>query len=242
LIVSRGSGRPPDRRQLPQRGTIVTDKAAAEGIKVTVFWVVLGIAVLAVVAIVAAGRGGGMSPAEPDRPDVVLPDDRLVNRTDVDRVRFSVGLRGYRMDEVDDVLDRIAADVESRDARIRELEAELRAGLATQPPTQPPTQPATQPTTQPATQQSQEAAPADPPGTPHSSDVFGLAPPEPTDQADAATARVLVVPIETPRDQMPDEPESPVDGDHAADRADPSTPRGPDAPDSHFRSSGDAGD
>jgi len=201
---------------------------AAEGIKVTVFWVVLGIAVLAVVAIVAAGRGGGLSAAEPDRPDVVLPDDRLVNRTDVDRVRFSVGLRGYRMDEVDDVLDRIAADVESRDARIRELEAQLRAELQAQPPQQQPQQP--------------QPAPAEPSSMPHPFDVFGITPPEPADQPDAETARVLMVPIETPRDQLPHEPGPSTGGGDpdASHAADPTSTPESDAPDSYFRSPGDA--
>ena len=42
-------------------------------------------------------------------------------------LRFSVGLRGYRMDEVDDVLDRLAYDLEARDARISVLEQEVAA-------------------------------------------------------------------------------------------------------------------
>ena len=36
-------------------------------------------------------------------------------------------MRGYRMDEVDDVLDRLAAEVQVRDARIDELETRLAA-------------------------------------------------------------------------------------------------------------------
>jgi DivIVA domain-containing protein len=88
---------------------------------VTVFWVLLGMAVLCGVAVVAAGRGDGLAPADHDHPDLVLPDDRPVVREDVDRLRFSVGLRGYRMDEVDEVLDRLAADIALRDAHINEL-------------------------------------------------------------------------------------------------------------------------
>ena len=42
-------------------------------------------------------------------------------------MRFAVGLRGYRMDEVDDVLDRLAVEVAERDARIAELEQRLTA-------------------------------------------------------------------------------------------------------------------
>jgi DivIVA domain-containing protein len=48
-----------------------------------------------------------------------------MGRQDVDGVRFAVGMRGYRMDEVDDVLDRLAAEVDQRDAKIAELESRL---------------------------------------------------------------------------------------------------------------------
>jgi len=92
---------------------------------VSVFWVLLGIAVLGGVAMVAAGRGQGLTDAVPDRPDLGLPQDRPVAREDVDRLRFSVGLRGYRMDEVDDVLDRLAMDIALRDEQIGGLAEEL---------------------------------------------------------------------------------------------------------------------
>jgi DivIVA domain-containing protein len=87
-----------------------------------VLWVLAAIAVLGGVAMVAAGRGTGLADAEPDRPDVQLPADRAMGKDDVDALRFSVGLRGYRMDEVDDVLDRLAGELALRDARIAELE------------------------------------------------------------------------------------------------------------------------
>jgi DivIVA domain-containing protein len=96
--------------------------------RVTVFWVLLGIAVLCGVAVVASGRGDGLATADPDRPDLTLPEDRPVVRADVDHVRFSVGLRGYRMDEVDDVLDRLAFDIGLRDEQISELKAQLPRG------------------------------------------------------------------------------------------------------------------
>ena len=95
-------------------------------------WVLLGILVLGGVAMVAAGRGQGLTAAEPDRPDLALPADGPLARSDVDQVRFSVGLRGYRMDEVDDVLDRLALDLEARDERIAVLEREA-AAAATVP-------------------------------------------------------------------------------------------------------------
>jgi DivIVA domain-containing protein len=94
---------------------------------VALVWVLLAIVVLGGVAVVAAGRGQGLTAAEPDRPDLSVPPDRPLRRTDVDMLRFSVGLRGYRMDEVDDVLDRLAYDLEARDARIAILEQEVAA-------------------------------------------------------------------------------------------------------------------
>ena len=47
----------------------------------------------------------------------------------VDDVRFNLGVRGYRMAEVDDVLDRLAAEIAQRDARIAELTG-ARSGAA----------------------------------------------------------------------------------------------------------------
>ena len=102
-------------------------------------WVLLAIVVLGGVAVVAAGRGQGLTAAEPDRPDLTMPPDRPLRRTDVDMLRFSVGLRGYRMDEVDDVLDRLAYDLEARDTRIAILEQEVAArwSAATTPADEP---------------------------------------------------------------------------------------------------------
>ena len=42
-------------------------------------------------------------------------------------LRFGVALRGYAMDQVDTVLDRLAAELEARDTRIAELDAQLAA-------------------------------------------------------------------------------------------------------------------
>jgi DivIVA domain-containing protein len=80
------------------------------------------LAVLAGVALVAAGRGSAMPDADPDRaPLGVLPPD-TVGPPEVERLRFSLAFRGYRMDEVDDVLDRLTAELQARDARIAELQ------------------------------------------------------------------------------------------------------------------------
>ena len=81
------------------------------------------LAVIAGIAVVAAGRGTGLPPAEPVRSARAALPPGDVSREDVDALRFTLALRGYRMDEVDEVLDRLTAELDRRDARIAELEA-----------------------------------------------------------------------------------------------------------------------
>jgi DivIVA domain-containing protein len=98
-----------------------------------------GIAVITVVALLAVGRLGELPEVAPDRAPLALPEDRPLASQDVEGVRFAVGLRGYRMDEVDDVLDRLSYEVAERDARIAELEGELAArGVPAYDPREPP--------------------------------------------------------------------------------------------------------
>lgn len=100
-----------------------------------VFWflMVAMVVVIAAVTLAVLGSGdgsggpatGGLPDAEPDRLADPLPMDRPVAPADVVRVRLPVAPRGYRMAEVDDVLDRLAAELAERDARITELETAL---------------------------------------------------------------------------------------------------------------------
>ena len=82
----------------------------------TMMWVFAVLIVLAmgVVAMLAAGRGEPMTPAYDDRPDAAVPADRAIGPDDLRKVRFSLALRGYRMSEVDALLTRLAAEMESR--------------------------------------------------------------------------------------------------------------------------------
>ena len=91
----------------------------------TLVFVLAGVAVVTVVALLAVGRLGELPDVDPDRPPTAMPEDRPVGPADVDAVRFTVGMRGYRMDEVDEVLDRLASEVAARDERIAELEARV---------------------------------------------------------------------------------------------------------------------
>lgn len=54
-------------------------------------------------------------------PPVLLPG--VPAPADVDKLRFSLGLRGYRMDQVDEVLDRLRDALAAKDLRIAELES-----------------------------------------------------------------------------------------------------------------------
>ena len=110
----------------------------------TLIQVLIVLAVVAAVAAVAAGlvRGGLDEPAS-SLPATGL-DDRLLDDgllddglaggglagegltgSDLAAVRFSLGLRGYRMDEVDEVLDRAGIELDARDAEIRVLRERL---------------------------------------------------------------------------------------------------------------------
>ena len=88
----------------------------------TPLFVLLALVVVGGVAVVAGGRGGGLDSSWSDHPGPWLPTDRPVVPADIDAVHFGVGFRGYRMDEVDLVLDRLATELRDRDVRIAELE------------------------------------------------------------------------------------------------------------------------
>lgn len=70
-----------------------------------------------VVGVVAGVVGGGLAPAVRERPRAVLhaPLGGL-REHDVAGLRLSTSVRGYRMDEVDAVLDRLRAELAARDA------------------------------------------------------------------------------------------------------------------------------
>jgi DivIVA domain-containing protein len=93
--------------------------------------VVLAMAIVAAAAAFGASTRGRMSSADPDVPPVALPEDRWAIGSDLDRTRFGVGLRGYRMAQVDEVLDRVSRDLVQREDYIADLATALtRAGIA----------------------------------------------------------------------------------------------------------------
>lgn len=76
------------------------------------FFAILLVLVMGAIAMVAAGRGTPLAPTYDDRPDVSVPAGTL-RGDDLRRVRFSLAFRGYRMSEVDALLDRVAAQLEA---------------------------------------------------------------------------------------------------------------------------------
>ena len=85
---------------------------------------ILLLAVIAAIGLVAAGYGDALGRTASRRGSgAELPPHPVAE--DVDALRFSLGLRGYRMDEVDLVLDRLRDELAARDLRIAELEASL---------------------------------------------------------------------------------------------------------------------
>lgn len=102
-----------------------------------VFWFLLISLVVVIAAITLAVVGsidgdgrkgvarGGLTDAHPDRLHEPLPLSREVTRADVDALRLPTAARGYRMQEVDEVLDRLGVELAERDARIAELESAL---------------------------------------------------------------------------------------------------------------------
>lgn len=73
---------------------------------------ILIVLALGAVAVVAAGRGTPMSPAYDDAPDSLVPRDGPITADDLRRIRFPLAFRGYRMAEVDALLDRLAEERE----------------------------------------------------------------------------------------------------------------------------------
>lgn len=87
----------------------------------TIVFTVLTLAVLGVVAAVAVGRiGGGLDEAASSLPSEG-PGPGPLTAQDLETVRFSPALRGYRMDEVDGLLDRLGEELRRRDDEIARL-------------------------------------------------------------------------------------------------------------------------
>ena len=83
------------------------------------FFAILVVLALGGIAVVAAGRGAPLAEVYDDRPDSTVPAEGPLTAEDLRRVRFSLGFRGYRMSEVDALLDRLASEREQAERHER---------------------------------------------------------------------------------------------------------------------------
>lgn len=79
----------------------------------TWFFAVLVVLLLGAIAVVAAGRGGSMAEVYDDRRDVRVQAERPLEGDDLRRVRFTTAFLGYRMSEVDAMLERLAGELDA---------------------------------------------------------------------------------------------------------------------------------
>lgn len=98
-------------------------------VAVSFFLVFLAIVLIGAALYFGAGivrgrsMGAGLDDAVPNLPPVLLPAE--AKASDVDGVRFALGLRGYRMDQVDQVLDELRDQLAAKDREIERLTALL---------------------------------------------------------------------------------------------------------------------
>ena len=93
-------------------------------------FIVVALVVATIVFGVTVMMGGGdsaLAPVEPDGAALPLPSDRPLGEEDVIRTRFDTALRGYRMSQVDQALQRAAYDIGYKGELIGVLEAEVAA-------------------------------------------------------------------------------------------------------------------
>ncbi|GGU60837.1 DivIVA domain-containing protein [Lentzea flava] len=92
-------------------------------------YLIVMVAVAAVVFLLAAlvfGRGEELAPLPPGASPTRLPSEDITAE-DVRELKFQQVFRGYKMSEVDWVLQRLAAEVGTLRARVEELESSDRA-------------------------------------------------------------------------------------------------------------------
>ncbi len=94
-------------------------------------FLIVGVAVIGGAALLIAGRwrdGLPEVPADGERPASLGTQVAVGEMTidDIDDVRFEQAPRGYRMDEVDQLVDRLAQEIEARDEEIARLRGQTR--------------------------------------------------------------------------------------------------------------------
>ncbi len=82
------------------------------------FFAILIVLAMGGVAVLAAGKGAPLAEVYDDRPDALVPASGPLSGEDLRRVRFSLAFRGYRMSEVDTLLERLASEREDLDPTV----------------------------------------------------------------------------------------------------------------------------
>lgn len=94
----------------------------------SLLFLLIGVAVIGGVVLLATGRISGSLPDADPAPDLTgleeVPLGEL-SAAEIEHVRIDQALRGYRMDEVDALVDRLSAEVSARDALIAQQQAEI---------------------------------------------------------------------------------------------------------------------
>ncbi|MDX6368217.1 MAG: hypothetical protein QOK30_3293 [Nocardioidaceae bacterium] len=93
------------------------------------FFAILIVLALGGIAVVASGRGTPMSPAYDDAADALVPAHGPVTADDLRRIRFPLAFRGYRMAEVDALLERLAEEKEDLDTGLPRRRSEGDTGF-----------------------------------------------------------------------------------------------------------------
>ena len=88
-------------------------------------WLALFVAVVVAVVTAAAVLGrvdGSLADATTTMSHILLPDDQLTE-TDIDELRFDTAMRGYRMSQVDAVIDRLRREIGDLDDELTRVRA-----------------------------------------------------------------------------------------------------------------------
>jgi DivIVA domain-containing protein len=105
------------------------------GVGTALIYLIVMILVAAVVFLLASvifGRGEQLAPLPPGSSPTRLPSAEITS-SDIQRLRFQLVLRGYKMSEVDWVLRRLGAEIDQLRERVNLLEANPTVNPAVNP-------------------------------------------------------------------------------------------------------------
>ena len=94
----------------------------------TVLFILVAIAVIAGIVLLATGRlRDGLPDVDDRRVAVGMPQAPVgeLLPQEIEQVRIDQALRGYRMDEVDELVDRLGAEITARDELLAQQQAEI---------------------------------------------------------------------------------------------------------------------